>query len=92
MPHLMALCCLVMKLILLSLLFKNHPPLTFLGPCTVYTSPIRPSTPVSFPFRACVSNVSVPLVVFPVLNYIQDVDILLSFQDPGENTFLPMYT
>lgn len=30
------------------------------------------------------SDSSLPLVVFPVLNFIQDVEILLSFQEPNE--------
>ena len=35
------------------------------------------------------SDISLSLVVFPVLNFIQDVEILLSFQDPNEILFYP---
>lgn len=91
--YLMALCCLVMKLILLSLLFNHRPHLTFLGPCPIYTSPVRLPLLCHSPFMPISAMcLSVPLVVFPVLNFIQDVDILLSFQDPRENTFFSMST
>lgn len=71
----------VRKLILLSLLFKNHPDLTSFW--SLYYLPLKPSFQCYFSFMPP-DDISLPLTVFPVLNFIQDVEILLNLQDPNE--------